>query len=309
MTRKLENKIMYDIAEHAKTVMIKHHISFNALDSDRDIILAYSNVCKKFVTVKPRRIVYSKELEEKMNNKSFVKDNIAIAEDEAVPIIDLIRHFENLFVNGVDINNHLSTQIFTSKTQDMLFNTWNIKHIHLNKTEAMSKSAMKRNRADFILFYVIDMDYVYFLDARQHPKGNEFSSYSFLKIAYNNGWMGKLSFMDIGKEYVPYSMKPQITDDESLYKLYNDLHVNVSFDFEGHGFVSFGIVSTGDSGANVLILNQMIKSIRSVLSNESDYLGFKPRSVDACIGNVEFKVGNHIEQYLVDLDNNMTSLK
>lgn len=54
---------------------------------------------------------------------------------------------------------------------------------------------------------------MFFLDVRSHPKMEEFSSYSLLKIIHDNHWMTEIGFEEIGDGYVPYSIQPQITDD------------------------------------------------------------------------------------------------
>lgn len=91
----------------------------------------------------------------------------------------------------------------------MLFNSWNVKHIHLNDKEAQSKSAMKKNRSGCLLFCIVKQEKVFFLDVRPHPKKEEFSSYSLLKIIHDNHWMSEIGFEEMGRDYVPYSIEPK----------------------------------------------------------------------------------------------------
>lgn len=303
MQVKLEDEILKDISNHIKGIMINRHISFDSSKSDREIILAYRNVSSKFIVPRHRNVIYSKELQEKINNKCFLKDNIMVEEGQANDIIDLICYFDNIFLEGKDVNNHLSTQIFTSKRQDMLFNTWNVKHIHLNNVEVNSKSGMKKNRADFLLFCIVDKENVYFIDVREHPKGNEFSSFSFLEIIYNNRLMEKIGFYEIGHDYIPHSMKPQITDDKELYEMYNKLHINSGFDFEGHGFFNLGIASSGDKITHTLWLNKFVSKLRTINYSKNEYLGFKPQNNDYCVGKIEFQVGNDVKSFYINLEN------
>lgn len=299
----LLHKVMHDIAERVKVVMRSQNISIPDTTDDSKIILAYMNAMGKRILPRPRKVHFSSELREKISNHSFFKDGFCVTENEAMEIIDLITHFQGLIESGSDINNHLSIQIFSSKRQDILFNTWNIKHIHLNKQEAKSKKAMKRNRADFLLFCVVEHENVYFIDVRQHPEGNEFSSHSFLEIAFNNGWMERLGFVEIGSEYVPYSIEPKVTDDKIIYELYKD-NLNIAFDFQGHGFIGIasGITSSGDRSNNVYYLHQLKRKIIQIPYDLNEYCGFSPISPDRVSGTIEFNRGGSLQKYQLFLD-------
>lgn len=294
---------MHDIAEHVKVVMREKNISFQDTSDDSEIILAYMNVMGKRIMPKPRKVVFSRELTEKIKKHYFLKNDLIVSNDEALEVIDLITHFQGIFENGEDVNNHLSTQIFSSKQQDKLFNTWNIKHIHLNKQEARSKSAMKRNRADFLLFCVVEDENVYFLDVRQHPEGKEFSSYSFLEIAFNNCWMERLGFLEMGSEYVPYSMEPKVTDDKIIYELYKS-NVNIAFDFQGRGFMSVnsGITSSGDRRDNVSWFDKMKRQIITFPFELNEYCGYNPINRDSVSGTITFKKNEDLKTYQFRLE-------
>jgi len=271
-------------------------------ESNSKIILQYMNALQKTIRSKPRKVIYSKELREKIDTKYFGNENDDYIIENVDEIIDLVQHFKQMFEDGKDINNHLSGEIFSSNRQDMLFNTWNIKHIHLNKVEVRSKSAMRRNRADFLLFCIVKEENVYFIDIRRHPKGNEFSSYSFLEILYNNNLMEEIGFFK-SDLYIPYSLKPQITSDEDIYIIYNKCHGNIGFDFKGNLFTSFsGIVSTGDKFDNIHLLQKIIKGIRQFPYDDSSYIGFKPVDYNSCIGDLEFNIENDIEKITLNID-------
>lgn len=271
-------------------------------ESNSKIILQYMNALQKTIRPKPRKVIYSKELREKIDTKYFGNENDDYIIENADEIIDLVKHFKQMFEEGKDINNHLSGEIFSSNRQDMLFNTWNIKHIHLNKVEAGSKSAMKRNRSEFLLFCVVKEEKVYFIDVRLHPDGNEFSSYSFLEILYNNNLMEEVGFFRDDR-YVPGSLNIQITRDEDIYTIYNKCHSNVCFDFKGNLFMSLsGIVSTGDKCENSYLLQQIIKDIRSFPYSGSNYIGFKPTDNNSCRGNLEFKIESDIKKITFNID-------
>ncbi|MNW42285.1 hypothetical protein D3C74_194510 [compost metagenome] len=286
----LEDKILHDIAEHIKTVMISSKIKFDQNNDDKKVILAYMNIVGKRVPARKRDVIISNELYKKIIHKSFPEIGQDIPQQEVEKIIDLIGHFQSLFQNGEDINNHLSKEIFSSKRQDILLNTWNIKHIHLNMREANSKTAMKTNRSEFLLFCIVENETVYFFDVLRHPKSNEFSSYSFLQIAYNNRWMEKLGFMEMDNGYVPYSLEPKITDDEMLYCLYSN-QINVSFDFLGHGFISVasGVTSSGDARSNAYLLQKLIRTVINLSTQMDGYCGYTPISSERASGAIEYK--------------------
>lgn len=303
MNTLLEEKIMHDIAEHLKSVMTNKKIAFSPDIDDAGTVLAYMNALGKRILRKQRKVVFSKELKCKIDGSEFLRNSQVLSVDEAQDITNLIIHFQNLFENGEDINNHLSTQIFSSKRQDILFNTWNIKHIHLNVDEAKSKSAMKKNRSDFLLFCVVEDEVVYFLDVRHHPNSAEFSSYSFLEIAFNNHWMRHLGFGETGAEYVPYSMEPKITNDKEIYDLYSH-NINLAFDFQGHGFISVatGVTGSGDRKANVYHLNQLKKEIRKMPFSVEEYIGFFPVSQERASGLIKFSHSEKTSEYNFNLD-------
>lgn len=303
MNNYLENKILHDIAKHMKKILANCKISFSHDAADQEIFLEYMNAFRKRICPKPRKVIFSKELQRKIDNKCILKNGQLLSSEDVQNIVSLIRHFKQLFEDGADLNNHLSTQIFTSKRQDILFNTWNIKHIHLNKVEAVSKNAMKNNRADYLLFCVVENDSVYFLDVRHHPNRDEFSSYSFLKIAFNNNWMQHLGFVEMGSEYVPHSIQPAITNDKDIYELYSN-KLNLAFDFEGHGYISIetGITRSGDKIANVVFLNQVKKQLRNLPFSEDDYVDFTPDNDEGISGIIKFNCGDKVSTYRFNFD-------
>ena len=67
----LESKILHDIAEHMKKVMVNKKISFSNNVAYQDIFLEYMNALGKRIIPKPRKVIYSKELQKNIDNKSF----------------------------------------------------------------------------------------------------------------------------------------------------------------------------------------------------------------------------------------------
>lgn len=298
--RRLEIKILEDLAAHLKSVMKERKISFTDEAEGVGVVFEYLNATEKWITQRPRQVYISTELQEKIHRKQYYENEKV---EEAEEINRLIDYFKNLFVQGKDINSHLSSQIYTSKRQDMLFNSWNVKHIHLNDKEAQSKSAMKKNRSGWLLFCIVKQAKVFFLDVRPHPKKEEFSSYSLLKIIHDNHWMSEIGFEEMGHEYVPYSIKPQITDDNILYQIYNDFCGNVAFDFEGHGYMCLrGIVSTGDKVDSSFYINQLVKCIRECPYTIEEYRGFVPDASNTGDGIIKFEKDGESISYNLKID-------
>ena len=269
-----QNKIILDLADHYRTVMSSKKCSFNKNASDKDIIFEYFNMIAKFETPCKKNVKYSIELEEKIAQEKL-----------PAKVIDMIKYFKNKFEMGDDVNNHLSRLIYSASKRDILFDTWKVKHLHLNKTEATSKNQMKKNRSEFLLFFISCQDEYVFLDVKNHPEANEFTAYEMLKIIYNNNLMMEIGFLPIGDDYVPYSLKPEITEDKIIYQLY-EAGINLSFDFMGMGYISIaGIASSGDRIETSLKYNQLIRTIQQVLvvGKDAEYIGLEDITDNACI--------------------------
>lgn len=144
---------------------------------------------------------------------------------------------------------------------------------------------------------------MYFLDVRHHPNGDEFSSYIFLQISFNNNWMKHLDFLEIEPEYVPYSIQPTITNDNDIYELYSN-KLNLAFDFEGHGYITIetGITGSENKIANVNCLNQLKKKLRNLQFSEDDYVGFTPYNNEGISGIIKFNCSNKVSECRLDFD-------
>lgn len=297
---RLEEKVIEDLAAHLKRVMKERKISFTDEAKGIDVILEYLNATEKWIQPRPRQVFISSDLQAKIHSKQYYENENM---EEAKKINRLIYYFKDLFIQGKNINNHLSSQIYTSKKQDMLFNSWNVKHIHLNDTEVQSKRAMKKNRSEWLLFCIVKQEKMFFLDVRSHPKKDEFSSYSLLKIIHDNHWMAEIGFEEMGDEYVPYSFQPQITDDKILYRIYNDFHGKIPFDFEGHGYMCLrGIVSTGDKADSSFYINKLMKCIRECSYTVDEYRGFVPIALTTGDGIVKFERDGKLISFDLKID-------
>lgn len=309
MTIDLKTRILHDIAYHMKKMLKVWKTSFSYDAEDEEIILEYLNTVEKLILPKPKTVLVSKELQKKIENKNFTEKGQTVSAEKASEIVDTIEYFEDQFKRGRDVNNHLSKQIYDSRCQDTLLNTWNIKHIHLNKAEAKSKKSMKNNRADFLLFCVVEDSDVLFLDVRRHPNKKRFSSYSLLQIAFNNDWMTHLGFKEVD-DYIPYSMEPIIKNDEDIYELYRK-KCNLAFDFEGHAFINIsnGIVGSGDRRENVRMLFELKRRIEELPFTEADYRGMILSDVEGILGTIKFQHNNMKVEYKLSIDLCMAEAK
>ena len=128
---------------------------------------------------------------------------------------------------------------------------------------------MKKNRSEWLLFCIVENGTVYFLDVLNHPTNEHFTAYHFLQIVHKNNWMKHIGFEEI-KGIVLGSLKPKITKDEDIYKLYKN-NVNISFEFEGKIYMpSFGIASSGDRIISSICLIAFKKSLRKILRNTAN---------------------------------------
>lgn len=257
----LYKKVIKSIVNALKEHMKNLNIEFSEDKDDCKVILEYLNFKEKIIIPFPRTVIFSRDLKKKIDNSIFTPKTE-----------ELIYYFKDLFEKGSNVNNHLSKSIFSGIQQDILFNNWNIKHIHLNEREANSKEEMGENRGDFLLFCIIIEKYVFFLDVREHPHGAGFTSYSFLEIIFNNDWMQYIGFNELN-DIIDIAFK--VTDDSDIYKLYN-AHVNIIFKLGNKFFINVnGVRSSGDKGKNVDRASEIVRYIKENCDNFSDNTEYK----------------------------------
>ena len=298
------DKCLGDLARQAITIMDQAgviHSDFSGLanvnngnngnygitDSEKrkiinNALLEYFSIFGKLIIPKKRNVFYSKELQDKIDSNSFTeKDGSIVSSEKAEGIKNLILHFAKLFKDGNYINNHLSTGIFVANRPDTLLYTWNVKHIHLSIKEAVNKDEMHDNRSGWLLFVIVDdvngeneekEESVYFLDVQYHPKGSGFSSYHFLEIIHNNGWMEKAGFVSIPQGGI-HSVEFTVSDTETLYKLYK-AHINIPFKFQGTVyFPKAGMTTAGTNVEDTMRFNQWKRLLQRGFKNR-EYVSY-----------------------------------
>ena len=257
-----------------------------------NILLEYFSISGKLILPKRRKVIYSKELQDKIDNNTFTDaTDSVVSTEEAAKIKDLISYFDQLIQNGSDITSHLSKGIYDADSPDRLLYTWNVKHIHLNKQEASNKVEMRNNRSGWLLFVMIDDEECDFLDVVAHPHGSGFSSYHFLEIIHNNAWMEKAGF-----EAVKQGITPQfvVNDTDTLYKLYK-ANINIPFEFEGTVYFPSvrGLTTAGTNINDTLSFNQWKRRLQSGLKGR-EYISYLPSSNSLEEGIIMFQDGSQL---------------
>lgn len=73
MNSHLKEKILHDIANQAKIILTDQKISFSKDATDEELFLEYMNALEKRIPSQPRKVFFSKELQEKIDTKNIVE--------------------------------------------------------------------------------------------------------------------------------------------------------------------------------------------------------------------------------------------
>lgn len=141
-----------------------------AKNNTHKLLTALFNLQDKTVSAKRRRVHISKELR---------------AKEIEQPYNGYLKQIRNKFKNGKNINPHLSTMSVKPYKKDLLLYDWGIHHLHLNN-KLNDKGFIERS--DYLLFFVLKEDDVYFIDVTKHKLEDrtEFSQQYLLGIMKNN---------------------------------------------------------------------------------------------------------------------------
>lgn len=273
----VEQRIKKDISVAIEKFLINNLPGYRGegiLDDEKyeKNFFALMNVLEKNVIAVPRKVHYSQELNEKIKNEFSPE------------LCDLIKLFETKFSKGENIKGYLSIKAFDADFKDILFNHWNIKHLHLIRKEAKNIKEMENNRSDYLLFCIIHDQDVYFLDVRKHPKGSGFTAFEFLNIIYNNKWMDMIGAHKVEEVIEVY---PKINSDDDIFELYKN-NINCSmFMFHGECYmIGFGVSCAGNKTEHTLQLCTMNKRISKISRTYGDkYRGFE-LTLDGHLGNI-----------------------
>lgn len=113
----------------------------------RNILYEYFNMLKRIISIRPRRVVYSKEFQ---------------CPEEYKPAL---LEFEDNARNGKNLNKYQSDKITRPEESDDLLNDWNIVHFHLSRRFRDDGFA---KRSNYQIFAWITDDCIYMIQVYPH---------------------------------------------------------------------------------------------------------------------------------------------
>lgn len=128
--------------------------------------LDYHKAMKKLISVRPRKVHYSKEF---------------TCPDECKGALDKI---VSAIISGKNLLPYMSKQVIRPSKNDGLLNDWNIHHFHLN--EESEKDTIFIKRSDWLLLAFVNEEAVYCLNVYPHKKPNLWSHIKLIEIIHNN---------------------------------------------------------------------------------------------------------------------------
>jgi len=185
-----------DLREQIIQLLSEDKIKLNEQDSTCRLLISYLNAINRTIKPIPRKVFLSDNIEKIIKQNQLEKK-----------YIDVLLKFKFNFEKGIDMNGHLSANIYYSdmsikdkrspiyrKSRDYLLDDWGIYHIHLNEKEAKTEQEMrsdktnkeKGNRSEYLLFIKISDDKIYFIDILNHNKENVFSDQELLETLDKN---------------------------------------------------------------------------------------------------------------------------
>ena len=153
----------------------------------------------------------------------------------------------------------------------------------------MSKADMQNNRADWLLFVIVDDEECVFIDVRPHPHGSGFLFYSILEIIHNNAWMEKAGFFAVKQVTAEYLVK----DTETLYELYKN-NVNIPFEFNGTVYLPRGGITTAGTNVSDTCNFQQWKRLLQKEFENIAYVSYLPSENSLGEGIITFSDGSRL---------------
>lgn len=266
-------KLKTDFASILREELIRHGYELgNIIESDK-VVIAYHTLFARRVKSRPRKIHTPSEFE--VNGDESIRDGYA--------------NLKNKFLNGDDVNPHLSTLTTKLDKADKMFFDWGINHFHLG-IELMENGFVKRTGP--IAYAVVRENDVYIVTIDDH--GN---------------WSNKDLLTVIDCEWPDLIQHARVDgtfecdfDSDEISNLRN-ANVNVGITLEnGHSYMSTGggYMTDGSwaTAVHCLIdLNKLFQNIHKKLDNalmiDEDYINHYGKHVDFEL----IKEGEHI--YLV----------
>lgn len=272
---KIHEDIQSEIMKYYNQIGVTYQADEN--DPEKTIIDFFSYLYKMIPVVK-RRVEYSNELKAKI-------DSGELSEKE----VEVLKKYKNAFEEGMDMNVFLSNKTSGSEQVDFLRYTWHLYHLHLSENLNMNN---KNNRSNKQLLCIINNDCTYFVDMIPHPKKSmNYFKLIYLKIIQNNNWMEHIGFQEISR-FVPGSLEFKITSEKDIFDFYSKGPINIIFEFENKGYVSFEpITLTRNPRRAVEEMMIINRNIRKLKDCTEEYKGFRFETDKAglLMGMVEFE--------------------
>ncbi|WP_446935796.1 hypothetical protein [Lysinibacillus fusiformis] len=230
------------------------------------MLTAFFNLQDKTISIKRRSVHISKELREKNIEE---------------PYESYLKQIRNKFKNGKDINPHLSKMSVRPYQKDLLLYDWGIHHLHVNNNFD-DKGFIERS--DYILFFIINEDNVYFIDVTKHKLEDrtEFSQQNLLRIVKRN-WPHLLtSIKGITGEEIDDKEYKELRDGGAMSLIKVDGEVFAPMG-GGYSTAKTSIVHTQKSDQIVMSLRHLeedLKTRKSSLKEYTSYLKITPIETD-----------------------------
>lgn len=190
----------------------------------RDPLYEYFNLKKRTISIRPRRIVQSREFEYPQEYEQALGE------------------FENAVMNGKNLNVYLTDSITTPAKSDALLYDWNIVHFHLTRRFREDGFAQRSN---YQIFAWVTDDCLYMIQTYPHSMEYLYSQQEMLRIIEEN-WPQLLA---------PYRLHgvanlSEVFNDEEYSKLRKANVSTLVQTRENHvyGFMGGGYMSDGSSG-------------------------------------------------------------
>lgn len=279
--QELKNKIYEDIQTQIRNFYNSNNIKYKDKDDPQETIIDFFSNLYKLIPLTKRSVHYSDEISKKIGRKEIPEEHI-----------NVLKKYEEAFVNGEDMNVFLSNNIKNPRETDFLRNTWHLYHLHMSGKFVENTDQMKNNRSDTQLLCIINKTDVFYVDIIPHPtRAEEYFNLKSLEIIINNGWIEKIGFCEM-TDLIPGTLKPIIKDAKDIFSMYSQYGVNIAFEFHGKGYSSLEPIGCDrkpfDAALEMININKNITKLYSV---NGTYKGFQMGCNDKgeLLGLVEFE--------------------
>lgn len=187
-----------DLRAIAEVLLDYYGLSHTAKEDATAVVRRWVNIQLKLIRPIPREVFLSPKIQPTTYD---------------APIQQVLQVIEKKFLDGVDVNSHLSKRIFKEDYTDYLLSDWEIYHLHLSLNKD-TRDPYFAKRSDKLLFVMLNDSNVYFIDVRDHDEDYVFAQKELLQAVHDN-WPEILA---------PYRLKgifveQDITDPEEIHKL------------------------------------------------------------------------------------------